>query len=656
MAVTVDNSLSGPNGTTPTAASLEATARTGTTGVVAPERSVYSASRTLHGLGTIDIATGHHRANSTPRLEVALPPAPWHMRWYVYPPSLQAAGFGVDEVRWVARLGSYGLVLHETSGGDVGLRLQADGLAQNPLVPTLSGVSVQFGQWLRVEATSDGTDTVVRVYPGHATIGARVATWSGTGLPGNVTAEVTAYRYRRGVLLQPGDKDVDLPGTPVQDRQRQILVWDPDELPVYRDDGDYGQETVTAVERFQNEFGLVPVDGEIGPETGAALDLVVAEIQGDPLPPSTHVSHLAVSDSAAIGPADTPLTSAATTLEASGDATVTPDFNVVTAVANVGAVDSAQVTKEVTLSASATAEVSDETRMSKDTTVLADTTVEVSGSAGVTQSAGVAVDYAAGHISAPFEPVEDDLHVANDITVSGAGGEYRLTVTDGPLGVGSVGRYKASDELNVDDEGQLPSQAGWRAHLGTHDDARYPVVHVNLAGSPELAGTIATRDCGDSLQVLNPPPWLPPRPIELLIQGYEERLNLYRWDVTFNASSGEPWIVGEVADGAAVGSAAAPDRADTTGSALASAVDETETALSVDTGSGPPWITSAEYPDDFPFDVVVDGAEVVRVASIVGDGSSAPQTLEVARGINGITKPHQAGADVRLAQPMTTAL
>lgn len=298
MARTVVNSLSGPVGAAPSTSSLAATARVGTVGVVAPGRSDYSAAETVHGLSTVRVDTGFHRSNSTPRLETVLPAAPWWIRFYTRLPQMQDAGHGIDECRWVCRVGTVGLVLHETANGNIGLRLQPDGLAQDPINPALDGTAVPIGQWLRVELSSDGTDTVCEVYPGHATTGPRIATWSGTALSGDM--ELSAYRYRRGVLLQPGDNDANLDGTPIQDRQEQLLAWNPDALPQYGADGDFGNETTTWVQNFQETHGFALVDGEIGSETGAAMDLAAAEANGDPLPSPTWLSYLAIDDATSL--------------------------------------------------------------------------------------------------------------------------------------------------------------------------------------------------------------------------------------------------------------------------------------------------------------------------------------------------------------------
>lgn len=344
MAVTVENSLSGPVGVEPSDATLATTARAGTVTVADPGRATYSAGATVHALSTVEVATGHHRDSDTtdegivtPRLAAALPSAPWAVRCYVRLPGMQAAGHGGDEVRWLLDLGDYGLVIHETTGGNVGLRLQPSGLAASGLAPTYGGDPMPIDQVTRVEVTCDGADTACAVYAGHGTTGARTATWSGT-IPSGGTVALTAYRYRRGVLLQPGMNDANLDGTPIEDRQNQLLDWDPSALPQFGADGDYGSETTEWVENFQTAHGFALVDGEIGPETGAAMDLAQQIANGSSQPPPTYVSHLAVADAATeIGPAAAPAGDAVATM----GATATTDGikgGVGTAIASLGAV------------------------------------------------------------------------------------------------------------------------------------------------------------------------------------------------------------------------------------------------------------------------------------------------------------------------------
>lgn len=273
------------------------------------------------------------------------------------------------------------------------------------------------------------------------------------------------------------------------------------------------------------------------------------------------------------------------------------------------------------------------------------------------QTPALTLNYANGEVAPPLEPVDDDQEVVNDVTVKRAGGgEYRATLDEGPLSVQAppdgVGRYDTSITVNVADDDQLAGLAGWLLHLGTVDEARYPVVRVNL-GNPrarELVTDVVRVDVGDRIQVTGLPAWMPPGGADLIVQGYTERINTHRWEFEFVCTPAAPWTVAELpADDDLVGPTD-PVRADTAGSELAAPVDAAATVLSVATTQGPPWTTD---PDEFPFDVAV-GGEVMRVVAITG--TSSPQTFTVQRSINGVQKGHATGTDVRLAHPAIVAL
>ncbi|MFD5297225.1 hypothetical protein ACFWJU_18700 [Streptomyces mutabilis] len=60
-------------------------------------------------------------------------------------------------------------------------------------------------------------------------------------------------------------------------------------------------------------------------------------------------------------------------------------------------------------------------------------------------------------------------------------------------------------------------------------------------------------------------------------------------------------------------------------------------------------------PREFPFDVQV-GGEVVTVTAITPTGGPTTQLMHVTRSVNGVSKTHPAGTDVRLAHPTRLAL
>lgn len=268
------------------------------------------------------------------------------------------------------------------------------------------------------------------------------------------------------------------------------------------------------------------------------------------------------------------------------------------------------------------------------------------------QTAALALDYTVrGHVAPPLEPTDDDQSVINDVTRSRpSGSAARATLDSGSLSTqappAGVGRYTDSREVNVHTDDQLVHQAGWALHLGTWDEARYPQVTVNLTAGPTLATAALETDLGDVLTINNPPAWLPPDQIAGMVQGSTEVIGWASHVITYVCTPAGPWTVAVLDD-------AVRGRLDTAGSRLAAAVNATATTLSVETTSGPLWITTASRPSDFPFDVRIAG-EVVTVTGITG--TSSPQTFTVTRSTNGVVKAQLLHADVRLNTPLTLAL
>jgi hypothetical protein len=268
------------------------------------------------------------------------------------------------------------------------------------------------------------------------------------------------------------------------------------------------------------------------------------------------------------------------------------------------------------------------------------------------QEAVLALSKPAGHLAAPLLPRPDDQLTRNDFTAQRDGGSsYRAVVEDGPLSVqpppAGVGRYDESLSFNVLDDGQLQGIAGWRVHLGTWDEERHQQIVVSLGtdgfvSDPALAAAALVADVGDRLTIAGLSVWAPPDLVDQLTQGFVETLHAFEHTIAVNSSPGGPWRVA-VVDNEALATAS------TDGAELATGVDEDDTALSVAT-TGPLWSTDS---DDVPFDIVI-GGERMTVTAI--SGGSSPQTFTVTRSVNGIEKPHDAGAGLQLAQPAIAAL
>ncbi|WP_157877389.1 hypothetical protein [Streptomyces odonnellii] len=222
------------------------------------------------------------------------------------------------------------------------------------------------------------------------------------------------------------------------------------------------------------------------------------------------------------------------------------------------------------------------------------------------------LNFAAGLVSAPFRPIDDDKLTENDITVQRDGGGFsnavldsgRMSVLDPPAG---VGRYDISRTLSLAADDQTADHAWWRLHLGTYDGLRYTRITVDL-GNPRayaLVNAIYRADVGDLIRLTGLPADHGPDDVDLIIRGYTEEISATRWTITFNCAPGQPWAVGIVDD---------PDygRADTDGSELAAPADADDTTLMVTATAGPRWTTD---PADMPMDIRA-GGEVMTVSRI----------------------------------------
>lgn len=247
-----------------------------------------------------------------------------------------------------------------------------------------------------------------------------------------------------------------------------------------------------------------------------------------------------------------------------------------------------------------------------------------------------------GQTAPPLEQTDDDQHVRNDVTVSREGGSSaRVVRTDGPLSVSAppdgVGPYAEEVTLNLADDSTLADQAGWRVHLGTWDEPRYPSLTLWLHKDPSLVSTVSSLDARSHIRITSTPAWVSTEDVHLLVSGYTEALAPYAWTLQVNAVPQGPWRVGLLDTSSR--------RLDTAGSRLAAAVTSTATTMSVATTSGPVWTTD---PGEFPLDVLI-GGERVTVTGV--SGGASPQTFTVVRSANGVVKPHTVNTPVNVAEP-----
>lgn len=263
------------------------------------------------------------------------------------------------------------------------------------------------------------------------------------------------------------------------------------------------------------------------------------------------------------------------------------------------------------------------------------------------QAAALTVDAEADDgFVAPFEPVEDDQAVRNDVTVERVDGATARVADVGHIE--AEGRFDESVAFNLEADQHLGRHAGWRLALGTWPEMRYPTLTVDLSLAPEMVPAWLAVDLGSRVVIANLPAEHPPGPVDQLVDGYTETIAPERWQAEINGSPAGPWLPGALDDGAAPDPTAR--RLDTDGSELAAGIGVDDTSLSVTVTSGPLWTTDAAH---VPFDVTI-GGERMTVTAIAGTGS--PQAFTVARSVNGVVKTHPAGVAVQVFDPLRLAL
>lgn len=233
------------------------------------------------------------------------------------------------------------------------------------------------------------------------------------------------------------------------------------------------------------------------------------------------------------------------------------------------------------------------------------------------------LDYSANQLSSAPIPVDDDRYVRNDVTVTREYGSFAEAVLEtGTLSVleppSGVGRYEEDATISLGTDAQLPDQAGWRLHLGTIDEARYPQISLNLrhstfTSSDAMMEDALEMDIGDRVIIDNPPSWIPPDRIDLLAVGFTETLGILERDITVNCVAESAFHVTY-----AENPTEEYDRVDTNGSALVEDLTTTETSVDVLTQAD-----SALWTIDgaqFPFDVR-SGGEVMTVTGVTGSVS-----------------------------------
>lgn len=238
------------------------------------------------------------------------------------------------------------------------------------------------------------------------------------------------------------------------------------------------------------------------------------------------------------------------------------------------------------------------------------------------------------HVAEPFEPAYDDQYIRNRVEVSALGGSNAEYVDQ--LSVASLNGavYEDRIEANLFAGEDLVSHGAQRASIGGGEDLRYPSVTIKLHANPSLINTWLGCDVGSRVTITHPPAGLPPDLIDLLIEGYTERLSTFEWVVTLNTAPAGPWqtIVLDDADSRVDGGGyvyLAGVGVSYHGTVTVSDLTASQTTIAVKNyrvsdGDELKWLASAT-----PFNIVIDGEEMTvtnvtdNPITFVGSGTAA---------------------------------
>lgn len=253
----------------------------------------------------------------------------------------------------------------------------------------------------------------------------------------------------------------------------------------------------------------------------------------------------------------------------------------------------------------------------------------------------ITLDFSAGDLSGEMPRVtDDDQALTNRWTVTRSGGSS-ATAEDSDS-IATEGLYDDAITLLLEYDEQAEQEAGWRLHFGTNNEPRWPTLPFrldNVRGRALIPAWTAGDPFGQLARVQNVPVSVTGDigDVDLIIEGFSQRVDQFTWTVSANTSPGQLYRVWELED-------ATFGRLHPNGSSLSAGITSSATSLSVaqDTTDSALWTTSA---GDQPFDIAI-GGERMTVTNVTG--ATSPQTFTVTRSVNGIVKAHSAGAAVEL--------
>lgn len=271
--------------------------------------------------------------------------------------------------------------------------------------------------------------------------------------------------------------------------------------------------------------------------------------------------------------------------------------------------------------------------------------------------------HARGDIINPLEPRLDDQRLLNDATIRSRFGSAAQIVDqdhiddeglyDTELTLEALAGVDVQDAILSSTYGlrlavdtQNLHQAGWRVHLGTWPELRWPSVTIPIEVIALLYPAIIDEwlavELGDRVTLTNLPVQYPDEAVELIVDHVRESMSSNRWRPQLACSPGGPWLVTKL-QGASV-DLTLPRLADDGAVTLTSDITDSATSIAL---SG---TDLTEVAGNYPLDIIVGGERITAA------GNTAQTLTGCTRSVNGVVKAHSAGAAVAIAYPTILAM
>lgn len=240
------------------------------------------------------------------------------------------------------------------------------------------------------------------------------------------------------------------------------------------------------------------------------------------------------------------------------------------------------------------------------------------------------------HLLPGFQPAGGDLRVTNKVTAQSDGGgtasytipdddPWHWTTQDPPDG---AGERETEATIPVASDSQLTAQAAWRAHVASWREKRFRTIPLELARDAFTSGDrtdARALDLGKvlSIDTTDAPGYVPYNEVRLVVQGYTETISKHLHNIVLNTTPADVYEV-EVND--------------MIGSTLAVAIDDNDTSIVIESGTGPTWSNTDE-----PYHIQV-GGQPMTVTTMTTGTAAFVAAGAIANGNNaGVTPALPAG-------------